>query len=131
MPFVLGTRSRRALRGVHPGLVAVVQRAITLTRQDFSVFEGLRTIDRQEVLFRRGFSMTTHSKHLRQPDGFAHAVDLVPYVNGRLDWSDGALHRYDPIEAAVYRAAAEVAPDLKLRWGGDWNWKDYAHWEIR
>ena len=43
----LGAVSRRNLIGVHPDLVRVVERAITITTVDFRVAEGLRTIERQ------------------------------------------------------------------------------------
>ena len=42
MAYVLGTRSKDNLKGVHPDLVKVVERAITLTTQDFTVIEGVR-----------------------------------------------------------------------------------------
>ena len=47
MSFKLGTKSRENLRGVHPDLVAVVERAIEITKQDFTVIEGMRTLQRQ------------------------------------------------------------------------------------
>ena len=42
MSFVLGRRSLERLDGVHEDLVRVVKRAITMTRVDFGVTEGLR-----------------------------------------------------------------------------------------
>ena len=77
--FVLGTRSLERLQGVHPQLVAVVKRAIELSSQDFAVNEGLRTAARQKQLVATGASQTMNSKHLKQADGYGHAVDLVPW----------------------------------------------------
>ncbi|MDC7808783.1 M15 family metallopeptidase [Sphingomonas koreensis] len=118
MSFRLGTGSRRELAGVHPRLVAVVERAIILTNQDFTVHDGLRTEAEQREYVRRGVSKTLASKHIRQGDGFGHAVDLVPYVNGRLRWE------WKPIFsiAAAVRDAAE-AEGLALIWGGVWDRK--------
>jgi peptidoglycan LD-endopeptidase CwlK len=43
MSYVLGKRSKERLEGVHPDLVAVVERAITISNVDFTVLEGVRT----------------------------------------------------------------------------------------
>ena len=114
--FVLGEKSLRELQGVHPLIVSVVKRAIELTTQDFSVHDGLRTPEEQRVLVARGASKTLRSKHLRQEDGFGHAVDLVPYVNGKLRWEWPLIY---PIASAVHRAAQELR--VPLRWGGVWD----------
>lgn len=114
--YRLGSRSRQELRGVHPGLVRVVERAICLTTQDFSVHDGIRTEEDQRDLVRRGASKTMNSRHLRQPDGYGHAVDLVPYVGGRLRWEWPLIY---PIAVAMRTAAVEEG--ISLRWGGVWD----------
>lgn len=116
MTYALGTKSRDKLKGVHPHLVAIVERAIELTSQDFAVHDGLRTIDQQRELVRRGASKTMNSKHLPQADGLGHAVDLVPFVNGQLRWEWGAIY---PIASAVQTAAIALGHDLI--WGGVWD----------
>lgn len=114
--FVLGQRSLDELIGVHPDLVRVVHHAIRITRQDFTVFDGLRTPAEQAEIKRRGASTTLNSKHLRQADGFSHAVDLVPWIAGRARWEWPAIY---PIAAAVQQAA--IAEGVRLRWGGTWT----------
>ena len=79
MAFNLSNRSRNKLDGVHPQLVAVVEGAIKLTKVDFGVTYGVRTIAEQEKLVAAGRSQTMKSKHLIQDDGFSHAVDVVAY----------------------------------------------------
>jgi peptidoglycan L-alanyl-D-glutamate endopeptidase CwlK len=116
MTYVLGERSRKELVGVHPALVEVVEVAITITTQDFGVHDGLRTIREQEVYFDTGASQTMDSKHLPQPDGWGHAVDLVPYLNGKLRWEWPLIY---PIAAAVKRVALEHK--VELVWGGVWD----------
>ena len=64
MSYALGERSRQRLAGVHPDLVKVVERAIQLTPVDFTVLEGLRTIQRQQELLKSGASTTLKSRHL-------------------------------------------------------------------
>lgn len=116
MPFVLGARSKAELVGVHPDLVRVVEKAIQITTQDFGVHDGLRTMREQEQYIAKGASRTRNSKHLKQPDGFGHAVDLVPYINGKLRWEWGAIW---PIARAVRMASAEQK--VSLVWGGVWD----------
>lgn len=115
MTYVLGAKSRAELKGVHPDLVRVVEHAIRITKQDFAVHDGLRTEAEQREYVRRGVSQTMNSMHRPQPDGFGHAVDLVPFVNGKLRWEWGAIY---PIAAAMWTAAK--AEGVAIRWGGAW-----------
>ena len=71
--FNLSQTSLDKLKGVNPELVKVVKRAIQISKQDFAVNEGLRTIERQRQLVNSGASQTMNSRHI---GGFA--VDLVP-----------------------------------------------------
>lgn len=130
--FVLGKRSLEVLRPVHPDLYAVVRLAIRLTRQDFAVFEGLRTLDRQRELVADGVSWTYNSRHLT-----GHAVDLVPWIDGKLVWDR-------PAALIVGKAVHEAARQLGLhsdaiRSGYDWDQDerleepgetDYVHHEL-
>ncbi|KFH18442.1 M15 family peptidase [Brucella abortus] len=116
MTYVLGRTSRSRLEGVHPDIVRVTERAIQLTEQDFTVFDGLRTVAQQREMVRRGASQTMNSKHLPQGDGFGHAVDLVPWINGQPRWEWGAIW---PICRAVRTAAEELG--VRIRWGGHWG----------
>ena len=109
--YKLGKASLNELQGVHADLVAVVQRAITLTTQDFSVHDGLRTLAEQQRLVAKGASTTLDSRHLS-----GHAVDLVPYINGKLRWEWNPLYA---IADAVRVAAQELR--TPLRWGGAWD----------
>lgn len=116
MSYKLGRHSLRELEGVHPDIVRVVKRAIEITEQDFTVHDGIRTEDEQREYVRRKVSRTMKSKHLPQPDGYGHAVDLVPYINGKLRWELEACYT---IALAVRQAAEELG--VKIRWGGCWQ----------
>lgn len=137
MTYQLGPRSRQRLAGVDPRLVAVVERAITLSSQDFTVIEGRRTLARQKELYAQGrtkpgpkVTWTLKSKHI---DGLA--VDLAPWVNGAIDWSAGS--RFDAIAKAMFAASADLG--TPIRWGADWDRDgkprergetDSPHWEL-
>lgn len=139
--FKLGNRSRLRLEGVHPDLVRVVKRAIALTLVDFTVLEGVRSLERQRKLFEAKASLIMNSRHLpkvprNNPElgPVSHAVDLGAYVDGEVCW---AWPPYYEIEKAM-RAAA-FAEDVTIRWGGDWDsdgeyddekWRDGPHFEL-
>jgi hypothetical protein len=116
--FVLGPRSLDNLMGVQPVLVAVVKRAIQITKVDFGVIEGLRTEARQRELVDKGASQTMNSRHLT-----GHAVDLMAYIEGRASWE---LNLYDDIADAVKQAATELGTPVK--WGGAWTVQDIRKW---
>lgn len=124
--FVLSSRSLANLDGVHPTLVKLVQTAISLTAQDFAVFEGLRTSARQREYVARGVSRTPDSMHLRQPDGFGHAVDLVPWIDGGLRWEWPAIY---PIAYAMHEAVRRMTPTPHVVWGGVWD-RNFAKLEL-
>jgi len=123
--FQLGSKSKSNLVGVHPIMAAIVTRAIELTKQDFMVFEGPRTLERQKKLVASGASKTLKSMHIPKPDVYGkvpgelgHAVDLVPYIDGQARWEWGAIY---PIAAAVGQAATEQGVADKVCWGGVWD----------
>ncbi len=121
MSFRLSQRSRAALQGVHPDLVAVVEAALELTPVDFMVTEGLRTAARQAELVRAGASRTLNSRHLT-----GHAVDVAAWVDGRVRW-DWPLY---PRIAEAFKAAAK-GRGVRLIWGGDWpRLRDGPHFEL-
>lgn len=111
MAFVLGQRSLDRLKGVHPDLVKVVKRAIEITPIDFTVLEGLRTVERQKKLVAQGASKTTKSRHIT-----GHAVDLAAVIDGQIRW-DWAL--YLQVATAVQQASSELK--IPIRWGGTWK----------
>ena len=118
MAYKLSTRSRERLIGLDSKLKEVVSLAITYTKIDFGVIEGLRTENRQRALVESGASQTMKSKHLE-----GRAVDLMAYVDGRGCWE---LNVYDEIADAMKRAAIEV--DVAVRWGAAWTVTDICKW---
>ena len=124
MAFNLSNRSRNKLDGVHPQLVAVVEGAIKLTKVDFGVTYGVRTIAEQEKLVAAGRSQTMKSKHLIQDDGFSHAVDVVAYDGSDVVWE---LNVYDDICDAFKVAARDVG--ISIKWGAAWSEGDIRSYE--
>ena len=116
MTYKLGRKSLRELHGVHPDLSRVVKRAIEITDVDFAVHDGARTLAEQKRLVAIGASTTMNSKHLIQSDGYGYAVDLVPYINGKMRWEWEPIYL---IALAMNMAAKELVVK-PLYWGGNW-----------
>lgn len=111
MTYTLGLASRRELAGVHPDLVRVVEGAIRLTRCDFTVHDGIRTVEEQRRFVEQGFSKTMNSKHLK-----GLAVDLVPWIEGKPRWWWPQIYQ---IAAAMHQSARAI--DVPIRWGVVWD----------
>ncbi len=116
MSFKLSNRSKGRLEGVNPKLVQVVNKAIELTKVDFGVTCGMRTVEEQEKLVASGASQTMKSKHLE-----GRAVDLVAYIGPNITW---ALNKYDELADAM--ADAAVVYSVPIKWGAAWSVGDIS-----
>ena len=119
--FKLSARSQLRLSNVHPDLKKVVERAIQITKVDFTVLEGQRSLERQQELFKAGATTTMNSRHLT-----GHAVDLGAYVNGSVRWDW-------PLCYKIYDAMAQASQELNIpiEWGGNWKtFKDGPHYQL-
>lgn len=120
------------LDGVHPDLVKVAHKALSISPIDFGISYGVRTLAEQERLYAQGrtqpgpkVTWTMNSLHLPQKDNFAHAIDVLAYVDGKISWDEKL---YDRI-AVVMKNTADML-NVKIVWGGDWKNKDRPHFEL-
>lgn len=121
MTYSFGIKSVKKMTGVHPSLKKVLYRAIEITDVDFSIIEGVRTLERQKQLVASGASKTLNSRHLS-----GHAVDIAPYVEGEIRWDWPLYHR---LAKVMKTAAKEIG--VPVEWGGDWiRFKDGPHWQL-
>ena len=102
---------------------------------DATVFDGLRTLPEQRENLRRGVSKTLKSKHLPQADGYGHAVDIVPIINGQLAWDSKDAATQKLIDEAFadisdqMHAAADLH-DIEIESGyALWGW-DKPHFQL-
>lgn len=117
----LSQKSQLIIDKIHPSLKRVVEEAAKISRIDFIVTEGLRTIERQKELVDAGASWTMNSRHLT-----GHAVDLAVLVGGEVRW-DWPLY-YKLADTMLGVAAGLRIP---LVWGGSWvRHKDGPHFEL-
>ena len=121
-----GKKSLAELRGLDSGLVNVLNQAIK--HFDFSVIEGMRSLETQTQYVADGVSKTLKSKHLE-----GKAVDIAPYP---IDYDDE--ERFVYLGGFILGVASQLG--VKLRWGLDWDrdtytkdtgFRDAGHFEIR
>lgn len=117
----LTSRDLLRLKGVHPDLVRVIKRAALTSPVTFAVLEGLRTIERQKELFKKGATTTMNSRHLT-----GHAVDIAPMIGTEIRWDWPLYYELAP----VIKEAAK-AEKVVVEWGGQWTkFKDGPHWQL-
>lgn len=118
MTFAFGTRSTSNLRMAEPHLMACCKAAIAISTVDFGVPEKCwRTLAEEQQKVAQGLSHTLKSKHIIQADGYSHAVDLVPFIDGAFTW--GVTQAFYEIAEAM--RAASVQTGTPLVWGGVWD----------
>lgn len=136
---VLGNRSLQSLQGIHPDLVRVMQEAIKETPIDFTITDGVRTTAQQKALYAKGRTapggivtnadgVKKKSNHQVKADGYGWAVDLYPYVDGAISFTD--THSLDVIAAHILATAKCLG--IKVEWGGTWKTLvDRPHFELK
>ena len=118
--YKLGKRSLKNLVGVHPILAFAITEAIKITKQDFTVFDGVRSMKRQKKYVAEGVSTTFNSYHL-----WGLAADLVPWVDGKASWSEKYFK-----EIHIAMITVIKLHNLKIDNGFDlWGW-DNPHYQL-
>jgi len=115
--FKLSRRSLDRLEGIDDRLQAVIKMAITMTKTDFGVVQGMRTIEQQKELVAKGASQTMKSKHLE-----GKAFDIMAFINGRASWE---LSVYDDLADAIKEAAIQL--NVPICWGAAWGTPEMSY----
>jgi len=120
--FKLSKKSLAKLSEVNPDLQRLVKNAIGLSTIDFGISEGMRTKERQQILYDTGKSQTMNSRHLT-----GHAVDVYAWKDGAVSWE---FEDYETINVAFSQAAKLT--NIPYVWGGSWkSFKDGPHFELK
>lgn len=122
----LNTRSKNNLKGVHPVLINIVNKAVEIITEDlpeysFVITSGVRTLEEQKKLLAEKKTKTLKSKHLT-----GHAVDIAVVINGKITWD---IKEYKKLADKFKEAANELNADIT--WGGDFKtFIDGPHFEV-
>lgn len=116
-----GKKSKERLEHLHPDMVKVMESAIK--EQDFSILDTHRDAETQDKYFREGKSqvMWPNSKHNAYP---SLAVDICPWP----EQFKASEDRWIDLANCINKHADALG--IPVRWGGDWLWKDYPHFEL-
>lgn len=128
--YAFGARSLGFMARVSPALVDIAKEALAESPVDFGCTENqTRTPAEQAEKVRRGVSRSLNGPHVIKADGYGHALDLVPWIDGGFQWGDAnwkvhtadgrVLDPFFDIIAAVRRVAIRKA--TMIRWGGAWD----------
>lgn len=119
--YKFSKRSLEKLKGVDERLVEVMTIALSRSKNDFGITEGLRDIETQKRYVAEGKSQTMKSYHLR-----GKAVDVVIYKDKKVTWD---LKYYKELNDLVQEIAIEKG--YKITWGGSWKTLvDGPHFQI-
>lgn len=139
--YKFGKRSLKKLNTCHIDLQSICNEVIQ--NIDFSILEGERTLEQQQIYFKEGKSkldgVIKKSKHQSSP---SMAVDIAPYP---IKWNGNkARARFYLLAGYMFQASEELYKQgkitHKLRWGGDWDsdkdfedqsFDDLPHFELR
>lgn len=142
---IFGKGSLARMAGLHPDLIKVLNLAIKISEQDFSVIEGVRSKEQCYINFGKGRTVAQctsagcpakyaqpglakvtwvkhplSSNHAAKSDGLGRAVDLYPYPTN-LVLAPAKVYEplFDKIAKAMFTAAHQLG--IKIRWGADWD----------
>lgn len=146
MSYIFGNASKARMVGLHPNLIKVLEKAITISEQDFTIIEGVRSDEQCYINFGKGRTAAQckaagcpvkyanpkaakvtwvknplNSNHREKADGYGHAVDLYPYPVSLV--LNSAPKKYEPLFDKIARAMFAAAKELNIsiRWGADWD----------
>ena len=138
MGFYFGKKSLTELNTCERQLKDLARRAIS-GPLNFSIIEGHRNLERQQLLFRQGLSQIDGVEVKGQHNyGPSKAFDLVPYpikIDGVSAWNQP--QRFYMLAGVMLNAAQEMG--IRVRWGGDWDgdgstkdqtFHDLGHYEL-
>lgn len=125
----LSQKSLNKLSQCHPDLQRVMLEVIKVI--DFTVIEGYRTKEDQDVRFYQGTSRVKwpNSKHNTFP---SQAIDIWPWpvprdAKGELDSNSP---KWNQLAAVVLEKAAELG--VEIEWGGNWTTiVDKPHYSLK
>lgn len=107
------TRNLANIAKLAPNTKAATEKLYAKAKElgaDILIYETLRTIEKQREYYNAGKSQTMKSYHL-----VGQALDFVPIVNGKEQWS------FKAYVTEPYKSLVAYAKSLGFTWGADWD----------
>ena len=128
--YSFSQRSLDNLKNADKRLVDICNELIKIT--NFTVIESYRSIERQQELFKKGFSKIDGIRKKGKHNYFPSlAIDIIPFKKGHNPF-DGSKES-DLMFNELAKQFKEIAKQLniKIQWGGNWiNFSDKPHFEL-
>lgn len=122
--YKLSGRSIEKLRGTEPQLVVLLATAIRTSPHDYGIVEGVRSVARQQELYKQTPKVTEKDGIIRRSkhqDG--EAVDIAI-------WRDGFVWVNEKAYKEVRNHIEGVADELGIKLRARINW-DMGHYELK
>jgi len=121
--YEFGATSKGRLATCHADLQLIMNEAIKVSRVDFGIAEGYRSLGKQMQYFKEGKSkidgVSVKGKHNVTP---SLAVDIYPFVNGKALWDNEHLSYLSGIIDSVAQSLLGKGQIRhQVRWGGNWD----------
>ena len=136
--YTFGTKSQKELSSVHQDLQALFLEVIK--HRNCSIISGIRSQEEQQALYAKGRTLpgdiVTHKDGInrRSYHQSGMAVDVLPYFSDEphIRWRDkeAFLEFGNFVQGVAVMLKRYGAIDHDIEWGGNWQWKDYPHWQI-
>lgn len=147
MSFKFGNRSLEKLATCHIDLQKIFNLAISISKVDFGVSEGHRSIERQYQLFIEGKSkidgITKKGKHNKKPSEAVDTYIYHPDLTTRRKLAYDRMHLAyiaGLIDACAEKLFKEGEITHLIRWGANWDsdgiidydqsFDDFPHFEL-
>lgn len=119
----LGNTSTKRLATCHIDIQLIIREAISISRVDFGVAEGHRSLEDQMKYYKAGKSrvdgIKIKGKHNYSP---SLAIDIYAFINGKASWEKDSLNYLSGLILGVSGLLFKQGKiSHQLRWGGNWN----------
>lgn len=134
--FKFSNKSKENMKGLKENLVNFFNDLIKISKYDFMITCGIRSFEEQNKLYQQGRTTPGNivtncdgekykSKHQIKKDGYGHAGDIAILINNKVSWKEQSFVEFvnDDVRALMEKH--------NIEWGGDWNFKDYPHFQDR
>jgi peptidoglycan L-alanyl-D-glutamate endopeptidase CwlK len=138
----LSKTSKGRLNSCNDDIQIIVNAAISVSRVDFGIAEGHRSVEKQQEYFKAGKSrvdgIKIKGKHNYSP---SQAFDIYGWVAGKINYEKETMCYLAGLIVGVSEMLyKDGKTDHKLRWGGNWDkdgiilkdqsFDDMPHFEI-